>query len=159
MEMIKMIKKILLGVVILGLIAFAIIGYGTYKVADEALKEREPQLRQYLQLDAAAQDKYVLERIDDILSTADLDKDGKTEDKETIERLKELNTQPEIQNALIQFGRSVIATGIMLSEPIVNDMTPEVKEKYQKEVDELETRLDKYSKLIEAADPRFKTDK
>ena len=116
--MIKMIKKILLGVVILGLIAFAIIGYGTYKVADEALKEREPQLRQYLQLDAAAQDKYVLERIDDILSTADLDKDGKTEDKETIERLKELNTQPEIQNALIQFGRSVIATGIMLSEPI-----------------------------------------
>ena len=145
-----MIKKILLGVVILGLIAFAIIGYGTYKVADEALKEREPQLRQYLELDAAAQD---------ILSTADLDKDGKTEDKETIERLKELNTQPEIQNALIQFGRSVIATGIMLSEPIVNDMTPEVKEKYQKEVDELETRLDKYSKLIEAADPRFKTDK
>ena len=37
-----MIKKILLGVVILGVIAFAIIGYGTYKVADEALKEREP---------------------------------------------------------------------------------------------------------------------
>ena len=100
-----------------------------------------------------------MELIDDILSTADLDKDGKTEDKETIERLKELNTQPEIQNALTQFGRSVIATGIMLSEPIVNDMTPEVKEKYQKEVDELETRLDKYSKLIEAADPRFKADK
>ena len=100
-----------------------------------------------------------MERIDDILSTADLDKDGKTEDKETIERLKELNTQPEIQKALTQFGRSVIATGIMLSEPIVNDMTPEVKEKYQKEVDELETRLDKYSKLIEAADPRFKADK
>ena len=100
-----------------------------------------------------------MERIDDILSKADLDKDGKTEDKETIERLKELNTQPEIQKALTEFGRSVIATGIMLSEPIVNDMSAEVKAKYQAESDEFEARIDKYSKLIEAADPSFKADK
>ena len=157
--MIKMVKKILLGVVILGLIAFAIIGYGTYKVADEALKEREPQLRQYLQLDEAAQNQYILENIDELLSKVDLDKDGKPEDKENFARLKELNSQPEIQKALIDTGRAVIATGIMLSEPIVNDMSAEVKAKYQAESDEFEARIDKYSKLIEAADPRFKADK
>ena len=154
-----MIKKILLGVVILGVIAFAIIGYGTYKVADEALKEREPQLRQYLQLDEAAQNQYILENIDELLSKVDLDKDGKPEDKEYFARLKELNSQPEIQKALIDAGRAVIATGIMLSEPIVNDMSAEVKAKYQAESDEFEARIDKYSKLIEAADPSFKADK
>ena len=154
-----MIKKILLGVVILGVIAFAVIGYGTYKVADEALKDREPQLRQYLQLDETAQNQYILENIDELLSKVDLDKDGKPEDKENFARLKELNSQPEIQKALIDTGRAVIATGIMLSEPIVNDMSAEVKAKYQAESDEFEARIDKYSKLIEAADPRFKADK
>ena len=154
-----MIKKILLGVVILGVIAFAIIGYGTYKVADEALKEREPQLRQYIQLDEAAQDKYILENVDELFAKIDLDKDGKPEDKEKLARFKELNSQPEIQKALIAAGRSVIATGIMLSEPIVNDMSAEVKAKYQAESDEFEARIDKYSKLLEAADPSFKADK
>ena len=154
-----MIKKILLGVVILGVIAFAVIGYGTYKVADEALKDREPQLRQYLQLDETAQNQYILENIDELLSKVDLDKDGKPEDKENFARLKELNSQPEIQKALIDTGRAVIATGIMLSEPIVNDMSAEVKAKYQAESDEFEARIDKYSKLIEAADPSFKADK
>ena len=154
-----MIKKILLGVVILGVIAFAVIGYGTYKVADEALKDREPQLRQYLQLDEAAQNQYILENIDELLSKVDLDKDGKPEDKENFARLKELNSQPEIQKALIDAGKSLMAVAIMLSEPIVNDLTPELKAKYQTESDELEARIDKYSKLLEAADPSFKADK
>ena len=154
-----MIKKILLGLVILGVIAFAIIGYGTYKVADKALKDYEPQLRQYLQMDEAAQDKYVLNNIDELLSEIDLDKDGKPEDKEDLERLKELNTRPEIQKALGEVGRSLMALMIMASEPIVKDMTSELQAKYQKESDALEVRIDKYSKLIEAADSRFKTDK
>ena len=157
--MIKMIKKILLGVVILGVIAFAILGYGTYKVADEALKEREPQLRQYLQLDDAAQNKYILENVDELFAKIDLDKDGKPEDKEKFARFKELNAQPEIQKALIDAGKSLMAVGIMLSEPIVNDLTPELKAKYQAESDEFESRIDKYSKLLEAADPSFKVDK
>ena len=154
-----MIKKILLGLVILGVIAFGIIGYGTYKVADEALKEHEPQLRQYLQMDEAAQDKYILENIDDLLSKVDLDKDGKPEDKEKLERLKELNTRPEIQKALGEVGRSLMALMIMASEPIVKDMTSELQAKYTKESEDLEARIDKYSKLLEAADPRLKADK
>ena len=154
-----MLKKILIGIVVLGVIAFAVLGFGTYKVADEALKEREPQLRQYLQMDETAQNKYILDNVDEMLSKIDLDKDGKPEDKETIARLKELNSQPEIQKALIDVGRSFMASFIMLSDPIVKDMSPDIKAKYQKESDDFEARADKYSKLLEATDPRFKTDK
>ena len=154
-----MIKKFLLGLVILGVIAFGIIGYSTYKVADEALKEHEPQLRQYLQMDEAAQDKYILENIDELFSKVDLDKDGKPEDKEKLERLKELNTRPEIQKALEEVGRSLMALMIMASDPIVKDMTSELQAKYKNESEALEARIDKYSKLLEAADPRFKADK
>ena len=151
-----MLKKILIGVVILGAILVALLGYGTYKVADETLKEHEPQLREYLQLDEAAQNKYILDNFNKLLSDVDLDKDGKPEDKEKIQRLMKLNEQPEIQKAFIDVGRSVLAGLIMFSDPIVKDMSADIKAKYEKESSEFEARADKYSKLVEAADPTLK---
>lgn len=151
-----MLKKILIGVVILGAILLAIFGYGTYKVADEVLKEAEPRLRQYIQLDEAAQNKYILDNMNELFTKADLDKDGKPEDKEKLQRLMKLNEQPEIQKAFIDVGRSVIAGFILLSEPIVKDMSADTKAKYEKESKDFEARADKYSKLVEAADPTLK---
>ena len=147
-----MIKKILLGVLILGVIVFALIGYGTYKFADETLKEKEPQLRQYLQMDELAQNQYILDNIDELLNKVESQANDNSEDKAKRERLKQLNSQPEIQNALINVGRSLMASVIMLSEPIVNDMSPEIKAQYQKEADEFDARFDKYQKLVDAAD-------
>lgn len=154
-----MIKKILLGLVILGAIGIAIMGYSTYKVADEFLKEKEPQLRQYIQLDEAAQNKYLFDNMNELFMNVDIDKDGKLEDKENLKRLMKLNEQPEIQNAFVNVGRSVLAGAILYSDSIVKDMSADVKAKYQKEADEFEARADKYSKLVEAADPTFKSDK
>ena len=151
-----MIKKILIGVVILGFILFALFGYGTYKVANEALKEHEPQLRQYLQMDEATQNKYLLDNMNELFTKVDLDKDGKPEDKEKLKRLMKLNEQPEIQKAFIDVGRSTLANIIMLSDSIVKDMSADIKAKYEKESEEFEARADKYSKLIEAADPTLK---
>ena len=154
-----MIKKILLGLVVLGAIGIAIMGYSTYKVADEFLKEKEPQLRQYIQLDEAAQNKYILDNVNELFMKVDLDKDGKPEDKENLKRLMKLNEQPEIQNAFVNVGRSVLAGAILYSDSIVKDMSADVKAKYQKETEEFEARLNKYSELIEAADPSFKIEK
>ena len=154
-----MIKKILIGVVILGVILFALFGYGTYKVANEALKEHEPQLRQYLQMDEATQNKYILDNMNELFTKVDLDKDGKPEDKEKLKRLMKLNEQPEIQKAFIDVGRSTLASIIMLSDSIVKDMSADIKAKYEKESEEFEARADKYSKLIEAADSTLKDDK
>lgn len=154
-----MLKKILIGVVILGVIVVAFMGYATYTVADEALKEKEPQLRQYLQMDEAAQNKYVLDNIIEVSAKVDLDKDGKPEDKEKIERFLELNKQPDIQQALVDVGRSTVAKFIMMSEPIVKDMTPDIKAKYEKESEEFDMRVEKYKKLLEAADPSLVEDK
>jgi hypothetical protein len=148
-----MIKKILLGALILGIIAFAIIGYGTYKIADEALKEQEPKLRQYVQMDEAAQNQYVLENIEELLSKIDVDENDPADKKEKWERIRELNAQPEIQSALINVGRSFTASVIMISSSIVEEMTPETKEKYEKEAKEFEARMEKYKDLVNAADP------
>ena len=158
-----MIKKILIGLVILsaivGVISVGLMGYGTYKVADEVIKAQEPKLRHYIQLDEAAQNKYILENVDEILVEMDLDKDGKPEDKEKIQRLRKLHAEPKIQSALIDLCRSFMAMGVMISDPIVKDLSADVKAKYEKESDQLEARLDKYSQLVDAVDPSLLADK
>ena len=154
-----MIKKILIGLVILsaivGVVSVGLMGYGTYKVADEVIKAQEPKLRHYIQLDEAAQNKYILENVDEILVEMDLDKDGKPEDKEKIQRLRKLHAEPKIQSALIDLCRSFMATGIMISDPIVKDLSADAKAKYEKESDQLEASLDKYTQLVDAVDPNL----
>lgn len=154
-----MLKKILMGFVILsaivGVVSVGLMGYGTYKVADEVIKAQEPKLRHYIQLDEAAQNKYILENVDEILVEMDLDKDGKPEDKEKIQRLRKLHAEPKIQSALIDLCRSFMATGIMISDPIVKDLSADAKAKYEKESDQLEASLDKYTQLVDAVDPNL----
>ena len=143
-------KKVLLAIVAILVAGGAVMIYGTYKVVDDAIKEKEPMLRQYVQMDEAAQNKYILDNVTEMLAGIDLDKDGKPEEKEQLELLKKANANPEVQPALIDLGRSFVASVVLASEPIVKDMSAEVKAKYQKESDEFETRLTKYSKLLEA---------
>lgn len=151
-----MLKKILIGIVVLGAILIAILGYSTYKVADEVVKEAEPRLRNYLQMDETAQNQYILDNFNEVLPEVDFYKSGKPEDKERLQRLMKLNEQPEIQKAFIDVARSSLASLILSFEPIVKDMSADTKAKYEKESKEFEARADKYTKLIEAADPTLK---
>ena len=84
----------------------------------------------------------------------DLDKDGKPEDKEAVKKLMALNSQPEIKQALTEAGRSIMAMLVMQSEPIVKDLSADIKAKYQSEYDQMEARFEKYSKLVEEAEKK-----
>lgn len=144
-------KKVLLTIVAILVAGGALMIYGTYKVVDNTIKEKEPQLRQYVQMDEAAQNKYIADNVTELLAGIDLDKDGKPEEKEQLERLKQANTNPEIQQALVDLGRSFMASAALMSEAVSNDLSADAKAKYQKESEQFETRLDKYGKLLEAA--------
>ena len=151
-------KKVILTIVAVLVVGGALMLYGTYKVVDNTLKEKEPQLRQYMQLDEAAQNKYIADNVTELLNGIDLDKDGKPEDKEQLELMKKANANPEIQQALVEVGRSFLASTILFSDSITKDMSADVKAKYEKESNEFETRLDKYTKLLEAAGVKIKKD-
>ena len=151
-------KKVILTIVAVLVAGGALMLYGTYKVVDNTLKEKEPQLRQYMQMDEAAQDKYIADNVTELLNGIDLDKDGKPEDKEQLELMKKANANPEIQKALVEVGRSFLASTILFSDSITKDMSADVKAKYEKESNEFETRLDKYTKLLEAAGVKIEKD-
>lgn len=151
-------KKILLVIVVILAVIGAFTIYGSYKVVDEAIKAKEPQLRQYVQMDEAAQNKYIVDNYMEVMDGIDLDKDGKPEEKAELELLKQVNTNPDVRQALIEMGRSLMATAVLMSENVTNELSADDKAKYQQEFEQLGTRLDKYTELLEAAGVKIKED-
>ena len=147
----KKILAILGAIVIVAIIVLGITTCGVMKIANETLKEKEPQLRQYVQMTEAEQNEYVLKNMDELIaaiaatSTPDDDPDYEKAQKS----LAEMKNDPEYRAAGLKLGRSIVAMFIISSDPIVADLSPEDKAKYQAEADQLETNLDAYMKVKE----------
>lgn len=154
--MIDMLKKILLGVLVLGVIGVAITGFVLHEAVDDAVKSKEPQLRQYVQLEEAAQNKYILDNAAELLQGMDLNKDGKPEDKEQVELFVKANANPEVQKALVALGRSFMASAIMVSDPIVKDLSADAKAKYQQEESQLSANMQAYADIVKKIEPNIK---
>ena len=151
-----MLKKIVIGVVILGIAAVAFLAFSTVYVVDEAIKQKEPELRQYVQMTDEQQWNYVMNNFNAILADAKLEQDMSSEDRKQLEGFERIKDDPAVQKATVELGRCILAKALMRSEAIVKDMSADVKEKYQKEADELMTRMDNYSNVREAAEARLK---
>ena len=156
-----MLKKILIGVIVLFIAGAALMTYGTYKVVDEGLddfvKEKEPQLRQYLQLDEAAQNKFVMEHGAEFLDM--ILKESKPEEKADIELFQKANQNPEVQKAFIQLGRSLFAKGVLRSETLSKNLPADVKAKYQAEADKFTDNFKVYGEIVEQVDEKIKAAK
>lgn len=149
-----MIKKILITVVVLLIVGGALMIYGTYKVANEVLKEQEPMLRQYVQMTEEEQNKYILEHADEIITKAAAN--AKPEEKADVELVEATKNDPAVKKALVDLGRALLAVAIMHSEPIVNDINDDLKAKFQQEKDDLTNRLEKYGNALETAKEKLK---
>lgn len=149
-----MIKKILLLVVIIGIVAVALFSYGTYKVADEYVKDHQPQLKAYAQMDESAQDKYVLENADELLAQATAN--AKPDEKEDVNLLQAIKNDPAVQKATTELGRAIMAAAILHSEEIVKDLNAQLKTKFEQEKSQLGERLAKYGEVLDAAEQKLK---
>ena len=150
-----MAKKILAIVGAIVIVAFVVLGVttcGIMKVADEALKEREPQLREYVKMTEEQQNDYVSKNMDDIIATVAAEaKTDKSEDQKARKNFEEIKDSPEYRAACLKLGRSIMAMYVISSEPIVADLSEEDKAKYQAESDQLAANLDALSKVEETA--------
>lgn len=150
-----MLKKILIVIVILLAAVGAFVIYGTYKVVDvtidETVKEHEPQIRQYMQLGAEEQNKYILENADMIIKN--IIAESKPEEKADMELMEKTKGDPDVQKAIIDLGRSVMAKAILRLE---SELSAEVKANYQKEADGLKDKFKRYCDAQEAAEKKLK---
>lgn len=138
-----MLKKILIAVGILAVLGIVGIVFIGNKI-DSALKAREPEFRQYLTMTVEEQNAYVEQNIDIFLQMMMQKADEKGQ-----AAFDKIKNDPEVRAAAVEFGRSIVAGFIMASEPIVKDMAEDVKAQIKAEADEIESRGDKYTKLLE----------
>lgn len=156
-----MAKKIL---VILGILAFVgivtlgVTTCGVMKIADDWLKEKEPELRQYVQMTEEEQNSYVEKNLDELLRRIEVYAKNNKENSTPEERevWKKIENDPEVKAAGLQLGRSFVAMFIISSENITKDLSVEDKEKYENEANELEKRTDVYTKALEKYIPAKK---
>ena len=152
-----MLKKILLTIVLVLLAGGALVIYGTYKAADEVLKEQEPQLRQYMQMSEAQQNEYILENAVELLTSAAAN--AKPDEKENIELMEKTKDDPAVQKALIDLGRALMAKALMHSDALVKEMSDSVKAKFKAESEDLTGALERYGNVLDAAKAKLNTAK
>ena len=150
-----MLKNILIGVVVLGILVMIYLGAATYFVAQDMLAEKEPQLRQYMQMTEEQQNEWIQTHADEIFELMQAKPDDPAVDKERLEIFKKANTDPAVQKALVQFGRSAVAMAIVHSNALVQDMSDAVKSKYTAEAEEFEKRFEIYANTAKAVEPRL----
>lgn len=149
-----MIKRALLTIVAILVAGGAMMLYGTYKAADDFVAKNEPQLRQYAQMDEAAQNQYVVEHADELLSQAAVN--AKPEEKADVAFLNRIKDDPAVQKAVVDLGRAIMAAAILHSDAIAQDLNDTLKAKFAQEKSELTNRLEKYGEALEAAEAKFK---
>ena len=150
-----MLKKILIGVIVLFVAGVAFMVYGTYQVTDEILKSKEPQLRQYMQLDEAAQNQYVMEHAVEVFNEM-MKQDIKPEDKQDVALFEAVQKYPEVQQALLKFGRSFFAEAIVHSDALVKELSADAKAKYQAEADKFTDNFKAYGEVVNRVTEQLK---
>ena len=152
-----MIKRILFTAIAVLVAGGAMMIYGTYKAADDFVKTNEPQLRQYAQMDEAAQNQYISEHADEILAQAQASTSATPDEKADINLMAQIKNDPAVRKAVEDLGRAIMAAAILHSEPIVNDMNEQLKAKFRQEKEHLTDRLEKYADALQHAEDKLKS--
>lgn len=135
------------GILLMFAIILGVTTCGILHVADEYIKEKEPEVRQYVQMTETEQNSYVEKNMDELFMS--ISKEIKPDDKDIDQaKLEEMKNDPELRAAGIKLGRSILASFAMGSENISKELSAEDKTKYQAEADSLETRIDDYGKVM-----------
>lgn len=148
-----MLKKIFMVIGILAVIGVVVVVGGSVYFASKiatAVEEKEPEFRQYVTMTTEEQNAYVeknVEEIFDIVFPLSGANDQELAQMKAV--MKELDNNPEIRQAKIDWGRSAVAMFIVDNEKITKGLSPEVLKSLQTERAEYDLRQLKYKQLID----------
>ena len=138
----KLWKKILIAFSILAVIGVGLVAYGIYKIEGTYTEKIVPDMKRYVQMTKEQQDEYVVTHMEDLMMTT-------LQSEEFKSFQKAMKDNPELRQAGIDWGRSICAVFISMSEDIFAGLSEEDKAKYKAEAEENDTRGDKFTKLLE----------
>ncbi len=140
----KLWKKLLIGVLILGAIVVGLIGYGFFKIGKTYTQDIAPDMQRYVRMTQVEQDQYVLSRMGELtMKIYGEDKDGKG--RAVVEAM---NNDPALRQAGIGWGRSICASIIKDDKDIFDTLSAQDKRKYKEEADDLEDRGETFQAML-----------
>ena len=143
----KLWKKLLIGVLVVAAIGIGLVGYGIFKVQKLYTEKIAPDMVRYTQMTSAEQDKYIVSRMEELTTMiAGEDKDGKG--KAVVQAME---TNPELRQAGIVWGRAVCASIIKDNEDLSSRLTPAQKEQYKKEAEDLDGKSQHFQDMMKKA--------
>ena len=138
----KLWKKILIAFSILAVIGIGIFAYGIYKIEGTYTEKIVPEMKRYVQMTKEQQDEYVITHMEELLTT--------TSQPEDLKYFQEaMKNDPEFRQAGVDWGRSICAVLIDMSEEISEGLSAEDKAKYKAEADARDERNDRFTKMLE----------
>lgn len=137
-----MLKKFLMAVGVLAIIAVVAMVV-IFNKFDSAIQEKVPEFRQYVTMTTEDQNTYVEKNIDNFLMQFGFVGDTAEEKAD----YQEIKNNPEIRAALIDLGRSMVATLIVSSE-VYNELDNETKAKIKTESDQRNMRHAKLNDVL-----------
>ncbi len=142
----KMWKKILMGVAVLGVVGAGLLTFGIVKVGDMYYAENiKPDMQNYVQMTTEEQDKYIMTRMDDLLKGV-MSKDQSLEVKMESEAIAR---DDDSRQAAIELGRSICAAMITADEDITTKLSPEAMAMYQKEEQDMTSRSQHFEQVLQ----------
>ena len=140
----KLWKKILIGVLVLAAIGVGIAGYGIFKGYKLYTEKIAPDMIRYTQMTQAEQDQYIISRMEDLTTMmAGADKDGKG--KAVVQAME---TDPELRQAGIVWGRALCASIIKDDRELSARLTPAQRAQYEREADDLDDKGERFTNMM-----------
>ena len=132
----------MIGVGILALLVLGALGYGIMKVNDVYTEKIKPDMIKYVQMTKEDQNKYIINHMEEIL------KGVQEDDAEVQQQLEALRNDDASRQAGIEFGRSLCASLINVSDDITDTLSPEDKAMYKQEADAVDARSKHFDKVM-----------
>ena len=140
----KLWKKILIGVLVLAAIGVGIAGYGLFKGYKLYTEKIAPDMIRYTRMTQAEQDQYIISRMEDLTTLmAGADTDGKG--KAVVQAME---TNPELRQAGIVWGRALCASIIKDDRELSAGLTPAQRAQYEREADDLDDKGEHFTNMM-----------
>ena len=148
----KLLKKILIGIVVLIMIGVGLIGFGVFEAKKTYTEKIEPDMKRYVTMTQQQQDEYVLSKLGD-LYTLSHKRDDSPVGKAALDALQ---NDPAVRQTGLVWGRSLCAFIITQSKDISSTLSPEDKAKYAKEAEDFDSKSERFQKEMERILPKKK---
>ena len=139
-------KKLLITLGILLALGLGLLVYGAFKATDMYTEKVEPELKSYVQMDKAQQDKYIFSRMEELMKGIKSEDDHSEVSIQV--QLEAMEKDEAIRRAGVEMGRSLCAHLIGITDSVNGTLSPEDKAAYEREAEALEERSDVFEKMV-----------